>query len=220
MFGEYFVGLSVLTGLDPIPLQNAACGLCGSVLSPVLIWLARATGARVFKPRQPVPFSDLATMILSKLDDRENMVLVNGDVHSTPVQINMPAAGIRVDNPDCDPKDKDNDEPETLELSGHLTKAERKAIYKKAAEAKVWLEDEEFRSQEEAAMDALTAPQQCECEESEDDSDGDEANGEPENENGKDHIITMTGFWDLAGLRPPTPPPPATNQPRPGVMKR
>jgi hypothetical protein len=65
MLTAAFVWLSALTGLEIVPLQNLACGVLGSVGSPLMIAGARRAYAAC--QRTPKPVSVLCSRILNQL---------------------------------------------------------------------------------------------------------------------------------------------------------
>lgn len=176
MFTEFFLHLSALTGLDPIPLQNTACGIAGSVLSPVLLWTAKRAGAALFC-RRPVELSELAAGIMRQLNEEdaefnEETAEDGGDwLSAGTVAVYPDGTGIYIG------EDHYDDNAECNEVSEHLTRRERKAIYARARTIAEQLAREASKDRLRAAKAALEPG----------------IFGTP---------YTLTGYWDNANTKP------------------
>ena len=164
---ELFLYLSLLTGLEVVPLQNAATGLVCSVTSPVLLYLARRAWAAC--RRQPRPLSDVAAEVLRRLTKGGNWTR-----HAEHVEVSDDTVYV------CAERYKDGKALHTPQILvegasvlPHLGRGEAALIYAAARVLFAELVAEEKEAARLEALEKLQSEQEAADAEDEDDDDDD-----------------------------------------------
>jgi hypothetical protein len=169
MLTELFLALSILTGLEVVPLQNLASGIASGIASPVLLFVIRRGVAAC--RRQARPLSDVAALVLGRMQEGGNWSRHDDHVEVCDGQVFIRAERYKDGKELMELTIQVGD----LDVTPHLLKGEDKLIYAAAHQLYAELLAEE---KETARREALAALQ------------GDEAQDEGDTE------LELTGTYD------------------------